>query len=179
MMPKKIMGIDQDKFIRLIKKRSGKDPLHVMSDETVARLAFANLSIIAEIEKSLQSTDEALKMEDKIKAINAVKGSTAAVNDVFKNLGLTISTRETADEEESALHQLMAEDISSNVPPALQEEYLHAQKDRDKLNQVDSEEDKEIVNQISTPLSSFDKPKEKKEEVDAIDVEEVGIRKIG
>lgn len=178
-MVKKVMGIDQEKFIKLVKKRSGKDPLHVMSDETMARLAFANLSIIAEIEKSLQSTDEFLKMEDKIKAINAVKGSTAAVSDTFKNLGLTISTRETTDEEESALHQLMAEDIQSNVPPALQEEFFQAQQDRDKLNQVDSEEDKEIVNQISTPLSTFDKPSKKEEEVDAIDVEEVGIRKIG
>lgn len=178
-MPKKVMGIDQNKFINLLRKRSGKDPLHVMSDETIARLAFANLSIIAEIEASLKNTDEALKMEDRIKAINAVKGSTAAVNDVFKTLGLTMGNREKEDSEETALHQLMAEDIKGNIPPGLQEEFIQAKKDRDKLTQVDSEEDKELVDQIRTPLTSFDKPKKTEEEVDAIDVDSVGVRKIG
>jgi len=181
-----VMGINVKKFLKLLKKRSGKDDLFRMVDELQAMLVISNLSVIESIQESI-SDGEAVeaKIEDKIKLINAMKGATASVNDAFKTLGVSVSSREVEAEDDDALRILSTESIQKNIPPVLEAEFLKAKEDIERISKTapsgldPSLDGKDVLSEIKKPLSSFDrKEPEKKEEEKVVNVDFAGVGKL-
>lgn len=183
----KVMGINVEEYVKLIKKRSGKDKLARMTDELQARLAFSNISIIEEVEKSVMDSDGVVRVEDHTKLINAMKGAMGTVNDALKALGVSNATREVKDEDDAALKKVMEESIQGNSPPELEEEHLRVKADIERTSGkgvhelADSGDSFQsgVLSEIKQPLSAFVEDEKKKDSSVEINVDEVGVRKLG
>lgn len=177
-LPDSIMGVDVVAFLQLLQSKRGDDQLFRAVDELQARMAFANLSIIENIQKSI-SDDGYIKSDERTKIINAIKSASTSVNDTFKSLGLSYANRDEESESNSALTTLAEEDLEDNMPPTLQYEFLSAKKDIEEiagdLSEEEEEKKQKILAEIKSPISMFEEKAKKTVETN---VDEEGVKEL-
>jgi hypothetical protein len=177
--PVDVMGVDVERFVKLLQAKRGDDELYNIVDELQFKMVMANLGVIEKISSDVNQ-GIAISTQEKIRIISAIKTATAAVNDTLKALGISkISRDEDPAEEDDALKELVKQSIGGNVPPALQEEYLTAIRDISEVSGNETEEEvrekRELVHNLRVPLNSFNS---EKKEIDDVDVESVGIKEL-
>ena len=173
-LPKKVLGIDTKKFMRLVKKRTSDD-LHQSVDAVQAMSALRMFYVIEQCETGAKISD--MNADDRVKMLNAIKGANASANDTLKALNITAATREEVDLTDEALERLSLAVMEDNLSPHLQPEYIRAQEDVARISghvdEATQAEQQKLVNEVREPVQAGSASKTEDDKV--THVEETGI----
>jgi len=189
---KEVMGIDVKKFIRLIKKRSGGNDLHMMVDMVQAQSALSTLAIVESIQNNINRKGiDNISTDDRVKMLNSIKGAISSSNETLKALGISKISRESDAPDDNALKILLDEDLKYNIPPSLKQEFLSFSGDIERasvptISDISSSEKSAAPDSTADALSLIKKPIESYEEENKegrsagiINADKVTVRELG
>lgn len=149
---------DCKKFLSLVELHGPKNELHRMADRIQANLVVTGIKTIQGIYQTALSLDGA-DIDSLNKMTNSFNRAMASVNVAMNSLNITAQKRGEEPDIDPLAAFLLQGGLEDEIPPTLQEEYLLAKKDKDRLDgnvsEAEVEMNKNAVAELSQPLDSF------------------------
>lgn len=173
---------DCRKFMSLIDLRGASEEVYSFADRIQAGMVVNAIMTIQGIYESVQKTvsgdeDEKFSVDDYNKLVNSLNRAIASINTSLNHLGLTGKDRKEPPKADALAVYLQTVHNEDEIPPILQEAYISAQKERERLSGdrgdiAANDEDAILVDELRKPLQAFTED-EQMEDVkgDEIDVE--------
>jgi hypothetical protein len=180
--------VDCRQFMSLVELRGSKDKLYSFADRIQAGMIVNAIMTIQGIYKGVTTMvdgeEKDFSVDDYNKLVNSLNRAIASINTSLNHLGITGKDRSEPPETDALAAYLATVHDESELPPILQESYISAKKEVERLSGDRGEsgvadEDEELVNNLRIPLTahSIDDPVEKKDDkVIDVEVEEVVLR---